>query len=66
MINTKTTRFYNDVISLLNQSEIPPINAQLVLEKVIHMVEEEVSRAIQEENKRTEEPTELSAEEVIE
>ena len=52
-INTNTVRLYNDIISFIENCELPAINIELVIEKIhreIHdIVEKEVERESKEE-----------------
>ena len=53
MINTKTRQLYNDICSFIRDSELPPVNVELVLTLILSdvraMTEAEIAKESKEE-----------------
>lgn len=49
MINTKTRKLYNDICSAIEDSGLPPVNAELVLSLILQNVQRMTTREISKE-----------------
>ena len=57
-INTATLKFKNDLVALINNSGLPICNVEMIMSNTLSVVQKELSKAIELENKEEVKPDE--------
>lgn len=50
-INSATLKFKNDLVALINNSSLPICNVEMIISNVLSVVQAELRKAIESENK---------------